>query len=61
MQRGEDPVFFSFGDWTVRPAQRSIERRDERLVLEPRLIDVLTYLAATGGDVVSAEQLLTDC
>lgn len=61
MQRTQDPVFFSFGDWTVRPAQRSIERRDERLVLEPKLIDVLTYLAGTGGKVVSAEQLLTDC
>lgn len=61
MQRTEDPVFFSFGDWTVRPAQRSIERPGERLVLEPKLVDVLTYLAGTDGNVVSAEQLLTDC
>lgn len=61
MQSSDDPTFFSFGDWTVRPAQRTIERQDERLVLEPKLIDVLTYLAGTGGEVVSTEQLLTAC
>lgn len=61
MQGTEVPAFFSIGDWTARPAQRSIERRDERVVLEPKLMDVLTYLADTGGSVVSAEQLLTDC
>lgn len=61
MQSSEDPAFFSFGDWTVRPSQRSIERQDERVVLEPKLIDVLTYLAGTGGEVVSTEQLLAAC
>lgn len=56
-----DAAFFSFGDWIARPAQRSLERGKERVVLEPKLMDVLTYLAGTGGAVVSAEQLLIDC
>jgi DNA-binding winged helix-turn-helix (wHTH) protein/tetratricopeptide (TPR) repeat protein len=58
--RGEIP-FFSFGDWTARPAQRSLERNGERIVLEPKLMDVLTYLADSAGAVISVEQLLTDC
>lgn len=57
----EDAAFFSFGDWTARPAQRVLERGAERVVLEPKLMDVLTYLASTAGEVVSAEQLLIDC
>jgi DNA-binding winged helix-turn-helix (wHTH) protein len=57
----EEPAFFSFGNWTVRPAQRLLERSAERMVLEPKLMDVLTYLAGTAGEVVSAEQLLNDC
>ncbi len=57
----EESAFFSFGDWTVRPAQRSLERSKERVVIEPKLMDVLTYLAGTGGAVVSTEQLLIDC
>lgn len=57
----EGAAFFSFGDWTARPAQRVLERGAERVVLEPKLMDVLTYLASTAGEVVSAEQLLIDC
>jgi eukaryotic-like serine/threonine-protein kinase len=57
----EEAAFFSVGDWTVRPAQRVLERGTERIVLEPKLMDVLAYLAKTAGDVVSAEQLLVDC
>ena len=57
----EETAFFSFGDWTVRPAQRLLERGAERVVLEPKLMDVLTYLAGSAGEVVSAEQLLIDC
>lgn len=57
----EEAAFFNFGDWIVRPAERSLERARERIVLEPKLMDVLTYLAGTGGVVVSTEQLLIDC
>jgi eukaryotic-like serine/threonine-protein kinase len=57
----EETAFFSFGEWTARPAQRLLERGTERVVLEPKLMDVLTYLAGTAGEVVSAEQLLIDC
>ncbi|HEX7816640.1 winged helix-turn-helix domain-containing protein [Dyella sp.] len=59
-ESGEAP-YFTFGDWIVRPAQRSIERGEERITLEPKLMDVLAYLAASGGGVVSADKLLVDC
>lgn len=61
MRSQDDPTFFRFGDWTVRPAERTIERDGERHVLEPKLIDVLTYLARSDGAVVSTEQLLIHC
>ena len=53
--------FFTFGDWTVRPGQRVIERREERVSLEPKLMDVLVALACRTPDVVSTDELLTAC
>jgi len=61
MGRNDVPAVFTIGDWTVRPSLRTVERSGERKVLEPKLIDVLTYLAGTAGAVVDKEQLLTDC
>lgn len=61
MGRNDVPAVFTIGDWTVRPSLRTLERSGERKVLEPKLIDVLTYLAGTEGAVVDKERLLTDC
>lgn len=57
----EDVPYFGFGDWIARPAQCVLEREGKRVVLEPKLMDVLAYLAGTGGEVVSTEALLTHC
>jgi DNA-binding winged helix-turn-helix (wHTH) protein len=57
----EELPYFNFGDWIARPAQCALERKGERVALEPKQMDVLAYLAATGGEVVSTEQLLMDC
>jgi DNA-binding winged helix-turn-helix (wHTH) protein len=55
------PPFFTFGDWTVRPGQRVIERQDERVSLEPKLMDVLVALALGAPEVLSTDHLLTTC
>jgi DNA-binding winged helix-turn-helix (wHTH) protein len=52
---------FLIGDWTVRPGQRTVSRRGEVRVLEPRHMDVLCALASHPGDVVSLEWLLDTC
>ena len=53
--------FLTLGDWTIRPAERAIERRGERLVLEPRCMDVLLMLTNRAGEVASSEELLATC
>ena len=54
-----DPVF-RLGKWQVRPA--SDEIADDRSVvrIEPKAMDVLVYLAAHEGQVVSREELERD-
>lgn len=61
MGRRSETSYFSFGDWIARPGQCTLERQGSHVVLEPKLMDVLTYLAGTGGEVVSTEALLTEC
>lgn len=61
MERKEVPAFFTIGDWTVRPLLRTIDRPGECRVLEPKVMDVLVYLAHSDGAVIDKEQLLTDC
>lgn len=52
---------FTLGDWTVRPALGLIEREGMRSSLEPRLLDVLGYLAERKGEVVTIDELLDAC
>jgi DNA-binding winged helix-turn-helix (wHTH) protein/dipeptidyl aminopeptidase/acylaminoacyl peptidase len=48
------------GDWTVIPSQNVIERDGASVKLEPRAMDLLVYLASSGGRVVSPDELLRD-
>lgn len=48
---------FSVGHWDVDPAGGCISRNGTRVRLEPRVMDVLVYLAARPGQVVSREEL----
>ena len=51
---------FSFGDVTVRLRQRLVLRAGERVPLSAREFELLRYLIAHRGEVVSRAQLLRD-
>ncbi|MCB1626776.1 MAG: winged helix-turn-helix domain-containing protein [Xanthomonadales bacterium] len=59
LSRG-DPVDFRVGEWVVRPAEGVISSAAGEVTLEPRVMQLLVYLAERAGTVVSADQLLID-
>ncbi|MGH8049341.1 MAG: winged helix-turn-helix domain-containing protein [Arenimonas sp.] len=52
---------FLIDDWIVAPTESLILRRDTRIHLEPKTMDVLCHLSEHSHRVVSSEQLLTQC
>jgi DNA-binding winged helix-turn-helix (wHTH) protein len=52
---------FMLGDWLVDVHAHRLERGDESLALEPRLMAVLAELCRRPGEVVSADALLDAC
>lgn len=52
---------FRFGDWLVRPASLALQRGDQTVSLEPRLMQVLVLLCSAPGQVFSADELLQRC
>lgn len=58
LNRGEAaPLDLIIGDWRVRPALNRIERGDEVRGLQPKVMDLLTLLAARPGETVTRETL----
>lgn len=53
-----DPSILRIGAWRVDPALCEISKDGNTLKLEPREMQLLVYLAAHAGRVVSVEQLL---
>ena len=51
---------FALGDRLVRPALNRIDGPDGAAVLEPRVMEVLVYLARRRGEVVSKEELVRE-
>lgn len=49
---------FSIGDWQVHPAAHQITRNGQRIVVEPQVMEVLTYLAHHAGEVISHDELI---
>lgn len=50
---------FTVGEWRVEPALNSLAHRDgPALRLEPKVVEVLGYLAARAGEVVPRKELL---
>ncbi|WP_179957498.1 winged helix-turn-helix domain-containing protein [Exilibacterium tricleocarpae] len=49
---------FSVGEWRVEPLSGCFKRGDNRVHVEPKVMDVLICLASARGDVVTREQLL---
>jgi DNA-binding winged helix-turn-helix (wHTH) protein len=54
------PGDFRLGDWIVRPSLNRIEREAEVVHLEPKVMDLLVYLARHAGTVVPKAQLIDD-
>lgn len=52
------PVRFRVGEWLVDRAEGSLSSAHGSVRLEPRVMDVLAYLAARPGKVVAKEELL---
>ncbi len=51
-------VTIKIGSWTASPALNLLECGDRSVRIEPRAMDVLAYLAARSGAVVSVEELM---
>ena len=49
---------FRIGDWEVYPQENLLKGPDQARVLEPKVMDVLVFLAGRQGDVVSRHQVL---
>ncbi len=49
---------FRLGDWLVRPSLNQLSREGTVVHLRPKVMDVLVYLAARGGEVVSKNELI---
>ena len=49
---------FRIGDWEVYPQENLLKGPDRARVLEPKVMDVLVFLAGRQGDVVSRPELL---
>jgi DNA-binding winged helix-turn-helix (wHTH) protein len=51
---------FLFGDWVVRPSMNRLEREGENVHLEPKVMDLLVFLAAHAGQVVPKMRLIDE-
>src|SRR6266536_564848 len=54
---GPNHAFFA-GDWLVEPELNRIQRNGESAHLEPKVMEVLVFLAQANGNVLSKEQLI---
>ena len=49
---------FRIGEWLVQPQLNSMQRRDERIRLEPKVMQVLVQLASSKGEVLTKSDLI---
>ncbi len=49
---------FTLGEWLVEPAVGAISRDGQQIHLEPKVVEVLAYLAGRAGQVVSKRELI---
>jgi DNA-binding winged helix-turn-helix (wHTH) protein len=49
---------FMSGEWAVAPSRNLLVRGEEEVHVEPRVMDVLVYLAERAGQVVSKDDLM---
>jgi TolB-like protein/DNA-binding winged helix-turn-helix (wHTH) protein/Tfp pilus assembly protein PilF len=58
MFKGDENTPFRLGTWLVEPDLNRLSDGDRIIAIEPRLMDVLTYLASQPGKTISADELL---
>jgi adenylate cyclase len=49
---------FRVGEWLVEPNLNCITRKDQKTSIEPKVIEVLAYMADYPGEVLSKEQIM---
>ena len=49
---------FRLGEWRVEPELNRISAGGEKRDLDPRIMDVLAFLASREGDVISRDELV---
>jgi DNA-binding winged helix-turn-helix (wHTH) protein len=55
--RGEAPSELMLGDWRVQPPLNRLTRGEAIVRIEPKLMDVLVFLARHAGEVVSKDDI----
>jgi DNA-binding winged helix-turn-helix (wHTH) protein len=54
------PGDFLLDDWVVRPSQNRLERESESIHIEPKIMDLLVFLAGQAGQVVPKTRLIDE-
>lgn len=54
-------ALFSLGQWQVKPGSNTLIMGDKSVVLEPKAMDVLVLLCQQQGEVLSADDILSQC
>ena len=49
---------FQLEEWQVSPESNRLASGDTEIEIEPRVMDLLVYLAERSGEVISREELL---
>jgi DNA-binding winged helix-turn-helix (wHTH) protein len=52
------PTNFRIGPWLIQPSLNTIANNGARVRLEPKVLNVLVYLAEHRGEVVSKDELM---
>jgi DNA-binding winged helix-turn-helix (wHTH) protein len=56
-ERGEAPSELILGEWRVQPSLNRLTRGETTVRIEPKLMDVLVFLARHAGEVVSKNEI----
>lgn len=56
-ERGEAPSELILGEWRVQPSLNRLTRGDATVRIEPKMMDVLVFLAHRAGEVVSKDDI----
>ncbi|MBL4661161.1 MAG: winged helix-turn-helix domain-containing protein [Alcanivoracaceae bacterium] len=52
---------FYLGSWFVSPGQNKLKNQQQEVFVEPKLMEVLTYLCIHAPDTISVNQLIENC